>query len=143
MVHERALDMCNDKLFAPTNMPISFANDTTPSFPDIPLNDGHLPTTTPEPPDSMIFHDKDPEPIELAPDPDCITWWCSRVSAPYCGGDLLCTSKVHPPGSLFDTTAPLEHGDLNNFPYLGLKTIPDDDDTPPHPSSFGDIFWSI
>jgi hypothetical protein len=143
MVHKHALDVCNDKLFAPTNTSVTFADNTTLSFLAIPLDNGYPPITTPDPPDLMIFHDKDPEPIELAPDPDCITWWCNRVSTPYCGADLLCTSNVHPPGSLFDPTTPIKHGDLNNFPYLGLKTIPDDDDTNPHPSNVEDIFWSL
>jgi hypothetical protein len=127
MVIDQASDVCNDELIvAPKNPFVTFADDTIPVSPESPLNNGHPPTPLPEPPDIPLCTEMNSETVEVDDEPDSITLLCNRVSTLYCGADLLCTSNVYPPGSLFDPTIQIQGGNLNNFPYLGLKTISKD-----------------
>jgi hypothetical protein len=143
MVIDQASDVCSDELIvAPTNPSVTFADNTIPVSPESPLNDGYLPMPPPEPPDILLCNELNSETVEVDHEPDSITLWCNRVSTPYCGADLLRTSNVYPPGSLFDPTIQIQDGNLNNFPYPGLKTIPEDDRYQPT-SGFGDIFLSL
>ncbi len=150
MVQDRAVAVCNDKLIlAPINPSVNYANNTTDLSPHSQLlNKGLLPLPPPEPPDLMFNTDADP-------DPDIITLWCNRVSTLFCGADLLCTpdiypcgadqlctSDIYPPGLLFDPNSQLRYGNINDFPYLGLKVISAEDTTSPT-SRFGDILLSL
>jgi hypothetical protein len=114
MVIDQASDICNDELIvAPTNLSVTYADDTNPVSPESPLNDGHPPTPPPEPPDIPLCNELNSETVEVDHEPDSFTLWCNLVSTLYCGADLLCTSKVYPPGSLFDPTIQIQDGNLN------------------------------
>jgi hypothetical protein len=137
VVQDRTVNVCNDELIlAPTNPSVKYANDTTYLSPHSQLlGKGLPPLPPPEPPDLMLNTDADP-------DPDIITLWCNRVSTPYCGADLLCTLDVYPPGLLFDPNSQLQYGALNDFSYLGLKVISEDNTASPT-SRFGNILSSL
>ncbi len=138
MVQDHAVEVCIDRLIlALTNPSVKYANITTCLSPNSQLLDkGLLPPPPPEPPDLMLNTDADP-------DPDIITLWCNRVSTPYCCADLLlCTLDIYLPGLLFDLNTQLQYGNLNDFSYLGLKVISEDDMTSPT-SRFGNTLLSL